>query len=395
MNIQEIMNAAQPPVVYSREGKDCYYDPYRQKFAEATPEEMIRQKTAGLLENVFGVPRDMLWLEVPMSYYINGSRGRADIIVHGIEDAIQELYPLAVVECKNENVILTDQTVDQAIRYCDTIGGRYVIVTNGIQLKAFVYDEASDTYMALNRMPSYEEMLGDDYELAAWEDETFVRFDMEELRDQQLIQQYNDEGEWIFGQISEPWLRSFAVNLYQCFLDTDHMLPPYKCSTFQLIQDIGLREMDYSNAGGGHFHGTYRSFLVKDRFGEIQLVSMSVFGTDTDFRGENRTSYTLLNVAADTLKNSHNALQYNLDKYAFRAGDQIRFSHNGQIGNHKKSDVLAHVSSHGIHLKADSKGILIGTLPADRLLYLDDKDVSRFIYSLVEYALLREEVRYD
>ena len=125
--------------------------------------------------------------------------------------------------------------------------------TNGIQLKAFVYDEASDTYMALNRMPSYEEMLGDDYELAAWEDETFVRFDMEELRDQQLIQQYNDEGEWIFGQISEPWLRSFAVNLYQCFLDTDHMLPPYKCSTFQLIRDIGLR-------GDGLFQCRRRTF---------------------------------------------------------------------------------------------------------------------------------------
>ena len=64
----------------------------------------------------------------PCLTILMGSRGRADIIVHGIEDAIQELYPLAVVECKNENVILTDQTVDQAIRYCDTIGGRYVIV---------------------------------------------------------------------------------------------------------------------------------------------------------------------------------------------------------------------------------------------------------------------------
>ncbi len=52
MNIQEMMNAAQPPVVYSREGKDCYYDPYRQKFAEATPEEIVMDKnTYSLLEN--------------------------------------------------------------------------------------------------------------------------------------------------------------------------------------------------------------------------------------------------------------------------------------------------------------------------------------------------------
>ena len=36
--------------------------------------------------------------------------------------------------------------------------------------------------------------------------------------------------------------------------------------------------MDYGNAGGGDYFGFYRSFLVNDRFGETQIVSICIFG---------------------------------------------------------------------------------------------------------------------
>lgn len=398
MIIKDQLRAIPLPVICRREGKDCYYDPYRQKLVEVTPEEMVRQKITAFYEKEYDVPKDMFWLEVPMSYYIRGSRGRADVIIHGRDEMTGELYPIGVIECKNEETFLTDQTADQAIRYCDLIGGRYILLTNGVELKAAVYDQESDSYIYMDHIPTYEEMLGEEMipeleESNASSEDEFVRFTMVELNDQALMEQYNDEGPWIFGLEAPSWLKSFSVNLFQCLLDTDHILPPYECPVFELIQDVGLRDMDYVNGGGGHFHGLYRSFLVKDRFGEMQLISMSVFGTDPDFRGENRKSYTLLNVAVDTLKTSHNVLQYNLDKYACLTEDSVKFYHNGRMGRRKKSQVLDTVQHLGAGLKLDHKGIFIGELPTDRLLYLDDKKVCPLIYNLIEYTLLRDEVR--
>ena len=46
-------------------------------------------------------------------------------------------------------------------------------------------------------------------------------------------------------------------------------------------------------------------------------------------------------------------------------------------------------------LTVSDAAINLGMLHTDRLLYLDDKETSEFAYKLIEYALLREEVRRD
>lgn len=51
------------------------------------------------------------------------------------------------------------------------------------------------------------------------------------------------------------------------------------------------------------------------------------------------------------------------------------------------------VSQHGEGIWVGSTGIELGTIDINKLLYLDDKDVFELIYSFIEYALLREEVR--
>ena len=46
-----------------------------------------------------------------------------------------------------------------------------------------------------------------------------------------------------------------------------------------------------------------------------------------------------------------------------------------------------------IWLTVSNAAINLGMLHTDRLLYLDDKETSEFAYKLIEYAILREEVR--
>lgn len=394
MKIENLIKTVDLPAIYKREGKDCYYDTYRKKLIEITPEETVRQKVAALFEQQYGVPKDMISLEVPMSHYVKGASGRADIVIHKIDEENKNIYPVVIIECKNEEVFLTDKATEQAIRYCDTLDGNYIVITNGLELKFAAYDEVSDSYVFLKEILSYGQMVNNKYLLPKVKKERFIRFTLEELKNQKKILDYNKAGTWIFGESSNEKIKSFAVNFYQALLDTNHQLPIIKRRSFELIEDIGQRYMDYSNAGGGHYNGTYRAFLVKDRFGETQIVSMSIFGTDANFRGENRNSYTSLTVAIDRFKTSHNSLQYNVDRFVkLLPGGMVCFLHNGQISNFKNVDVMNMVSSNGNGLIVNSSGIELGTIDVDKVLFLDDSDVSKLVYNFIEYALLREEVR--
>lgn len=394
MEIENLLKAVELPAIYQREGMDCYYDTYRKKLIKITPEETVRQKVAALFEQQYGVPKEMISLEVPMSHYVKGAFGRADIIINEIDEENKNVYPIAIIECKNEEVFLTDKVTEQAIRYCDILGGRYIIITNGLELKFAIYDEISDTYVFLKEILSYRQMVNNEYLLPKAKEEKFIRFTFDELKNQKHILNYNEAGTWIFGESSNGIIRTFAVNFYQALLDTDHQLPTVKRKSFELIEDIGQRYMDYSNAGGGHYNGIYRAFLVKDRFGEIQIVSISIFGTDSNFRGENRNSYTSLTVAIDRFKTSHNSLQYNVDRFVkLPSGGKAYFLHNGQISNFKNIDVMNMVSLNGDGLIVSSSGIELGIIDIDKVLFLDDSDVSNLVYNFIEYALLREEVR--
>lgn len=394
MNIQKQLTKIPLPDIYERENKECYYDTYRKKLIEITPEETVRQKIAKLFEVEYGVPKEMIRLEVPMSHYVEGASGRADTVIHAFDQTSNEIYPLTVIECKNEDVFLTDNVIEQGIRYCDILGGKYLVLTNGIEIMFSVYDEESKSYVFLDEILSYEKMLNNNFALPQQQAQEFLRFTMDELQQQQLLEEYNEADTWIFGKGTTKELRTFAVNFYQALLDTKHTLPKVKNNVFEIIEDIGQRYMDYSNAGGGHYNGIYRAFLVRDRFNETQIVSFSIFGTDPDFRGENRSSYTSLVVAIDRFKTSHNSLQYNVDRFACLSPDKkIHFTHNGQISNHKNIEILNAISVIGDGLSVDFNVISLGEIDADKILYLDDSDVAQMIYNFIEYALIREEVR--
>ena len=90
----------------------------------------------------------------------------------------------------------------------------------------------------------------------------------------------------------------------------------------------------------------------------------------------------------------HNSLQYNVDRFVKLLQDgKAAFLHNGQISSMKSDEIVAMVSQHGEGILVGSAGIELGTIDINKLFYLDDKDVSELIYSFIEYALLREEVR--
>lgn len=390
--IAEKLKPIKLPPVYIRDNKQCYLDPYRKRLIKITPEETVRQKILTFYETEMNVPRDMFLVEVPMAYYTDGISKRADIIIHEPVDALW-MKPFAVIECKNEDVPLTDNVVEQVIEYCGYVRATYIIITNGIEIEIAKYNESTDQYEWLNKLLSYAEMMNFEGEIVS-ETKKRERLSLQQLTDNNLLQKYNEDNlHWIFGTDTPLEYRGFITNLYECLMDQEHQLPITKTPVFELLQDLGVRYMDYTNAGGGHYEGYFRSFLVKDLDGDTQIISVSLFGTDSDFRGENRRSYTSLVIAIDNGDVSHNILQYNVDRFLDSNVCAYIFNHNGQISGRKSQDLKKLLWCFNVGWLDEKGKIVLGLLSKRRLFYLDGNEEKTTIYSMIEYALLREKFK--
>ena len=126
------------------------WDPLRKKRVTATPEERVRQWFIVQLRDAFGVPEHMMNSEVGFKF--GAKSWRADILVYD-----RAGQPLAVVECKRPDVALDAHVIEQAMRYNSVLGVRFLFVTNGKM--TYLYGLKGDTFVPLDRIPSFEEML--------------------------------------------------------------------------------------------------------------------------------------------------------------------------------------------------------------------------------------------
>ena len=129
---------------------ETIWDPLRRKQVAATPEERVRQWFIIQLRDAFGVPEHMMNSEVGFKF--GAKSWRADILVYD-----RAGQPLAVVECKRPDVALDAHVIEQAMRYNSVLGVRYLFVTNGKM--TYLYGLKGDTFVPLDRIPSFEEML--------------------------------------------------------------------------------------------------------------------------------------------------------------------------------------------------------------------------------------------
>lgn len=128
------------------------WDPLRKKMVSLTPEEKVRQWFIGVLRDTLKVPIHMMMSEVSMRF---GEKPfRADILVYG-----RDTSPLMVVECKREDVEMSREVLEQALKYNLVLGARFIVITNGSKTFGFrnTGDEASP-FEQLNSFPDWEAM---------------------------------------------------------------------------------------------------------------------------------------------------------------------------------------------------------------------------------------------
>jgi len=105
------------------------FDPIRKKWVTLTEEEKVRQFFILYLINELKIPASHISVE--RKIMLNGLAKRYDIVVY------KETKPWIVVECKAPHIPLTQEVLEQAGRYNQTLNAEIIGVTNGAEQKFF------------------------------------------------------------------------------------------------------------------------------------------------------------------------------------------------------------------------------------------------------------------
>ena len=131
------------------EERQTIWDPLRKKEVALTPEERVRQWCIGVLSQRMEVPMHMMMSEVGFNF--GGKKFRADILVYD-----RKAQPLMVVECKRPEVELTQEVIDQVIRYNMALNVKYLLVTNGN--RTFMFGRTASGFACVDHVPVYDRM---------------------------------------------------------------------------------------------------------------------------------------------------------------------------------------------------------------------------------------------
>lgn len=138
-----------PEFEIERRGERTYvFDNIRKTWLLLTGEEWVRQNMVAYLVKTLGYPKEMLALEKEVR--VNGLKKRFDILVY---DSSHQ--PWMLVECKEENIRLSEAVLQQLLRYHIAVPVRWMIITNGVQTMGWKKD--SENLMLVDTFPKWDE----------------------------------------------------------------------------------------------------------------------------------------------------------------------------------------------------------------------------------------------
>lgn len=102
------------------------FDVIRKKWLVLSPEEWVRQHILHWLIHQKNISPGFLSVEKELS--VNGLKRRYDIVIY---NTVPE--PVMVIECKAPSVPLSEQTIEQALRYNMELGAAFCFISNGLE----------------------------------------------------------------------------------------------------------------------------------------------------------------------------------------------------------------------------------------------------------------------
>jgi hypothetical protein len=135
--------------ITEKSGKLSIFDPVRKKYVVLTPEEWVRQHVIQYLVHEKHIPLSLITVEAEFRLF--NTRKRFDIVVND-----RNGKALLLVECKAPSVPVTQDVMDQAVRYNFAMKVAFLMLTNGLQ-HIFCYIESGEaTYKLVSELPDFQ-----------------------------------------------------------------------------------------------------------------------------------------------------------------------------------------------------------------------------------------------
>lgn len=363
------------PETVKVDGVKKYFDPVRRKGVPVTPEERVRQQVLRYLIDVCHVPEAYIVSEDSLAHYDRGNILRADITVN------VNGRTLLLVECKENNIGIDGNPLHQILEYNKTIRSRYLLLTNGIASYIYMSDDEGNL-KPLSELPDFEGMCKSAGTSAPMQNITSKRPDVSEFTHEE-IQYYKNDGQYL-GENTPEKLSPLVLNLAWFFLDSSYKIENIEGYGCKVVKDLGAIHTVVSNASGGTFNGQYRQLLVKDRFGEEQLICFSVFGV--------LSGYTTLMCAIEIKGQLISKLEVRLDKcFSELYGDKYMLEHNGVRSRKTIESMMSYVRKTCPELIRNGQ-VYLGEFDNSQNITIDSPGAKDFIARLVSYVILRKEL---
>lgn len=132
--------------IKEEEGKELIFDEIRKQWVRLTPEEWVRQNFVQYLLQELHYPA--AYISVEKEIRLGDLRKRFDLLVF---DALHR--PWLMLECKAMDVDLTQQTVEQIVRYNMSVPVSFLVVSNGSY--TYAWQKTEHTFESIDRLPSF------------------------------------------------------------------------------------------------------------------------------------------------------------------------------------------------------------------------------------------------
>ncbi len=139
--------------IEKREDKLVIFDSTRRKFVALTPEEWVRQHFVNYLCKELDYPAGLIANEVQLK--VANTTKRCDTLVYN-----RLLQALVLIEYKAPDQKLTQEVLDQILRYNYTLRVPYLILSNGLQHLVCRVDYQTQTYQYLEAIPRFASLEG-------------------------------------------------------------------------------------------------------------------------------------------------------------------------------------------------------------------------------------------
>jgi hypothetical protein len=134
------------PKIKSQQGKEFIYDEIRKQWIILSPEEWVRQNFLQYLIQAKKYPATLIAVEKEIK--LGDLAKRFDIVVYD-----KNTQPWIIIECKEMEVALDKQVLDQALRYNITLKVPYIVITNGTY--CFGFSAKAGLLEELNNLPEF------------------------------------------------------------------------------------------------------------------------------------------------------------------------------------------------------------------------------------------------